>query len=136
MQKTKNLTLSLSKEIGNLWIVTDVQPCPSSLKKFPQYFEEDLDNDIAKLTTFGAVTLVLDTLAGEEKKMDVEILMADEHTDYPASVEFELADPGVMAAKYYVNNCPGHPRLIAWMNVSAKKIIRGFPAFAYVRRAQ
>lgn len=134
MQKTKNLTLSLSKEIGNLWIVTDVDPLPS-VKKFPKFFEEDLDNDIAKLTTFGAVTLVLDILAGEDKVMDVDVVMADARVDLPGSVEFELVDPGVMAAKYFVNNCPGHPRLIAWMNVSAKQLIRGFPAFAYVRRA-
>lgn len=136
MQKTKNIpttknhTVTLSKEIGNLWIIKDVSPFR---KNFERFYDEDLNHDISKLTLIGATNYVLDILAGERKRMDVELLMSTGHLDLPDHVEFELVARYRLSAKYYVNNCPGRPQLIAWASSTAKDMFKDYPAFAYIK---
>ena len=136
MQNTKNntiksQTLTLTKEIGTQWIIKDINPFR---KVFERYFDEDLGHDVSKLTACGCMNYVLSILAGDNKVMDLELRMSDERVDLTGYVEFELVDPGHLAAKYYVNNCPGCPQLVAWVNASAKKIFKGYPAFAYIKK--
>ena len=128
---TKSHTLTLSKEIGNLWTLQDITPFG---KKFAQFFDENLGHDISKLTVISAVSYVLDILAGDSNRMDVELCMADERLNLPGYVEFALVDTGNLAAKYHVNNCPGCPQLQAWVNASVKKFFKDYPAFAYIRK--
>ena len=136
MQKTKNkattkdYTLTLTKEIGNLWIVEDIFPFR---KKFELFFDKELDHDIAKVTACGATNYVLDIIAGDRNRMDVELRMATERMELPDYVEFELVAPYSLAAKYYVNNCPERPRLIAWVNASVREIFKEYPVFAYIK---
>lgn len=128
---TKNYTLTLTKEIGKLWILKDIDPFR---KNFERFFDEDLGHDIGKLMTCGCTNYVLDILAGEEKKMLIDLRIASERVDMPGYVEFELKDPCRLAAKYHVNNCPGKPQLQAWVSSSAKEILREYPAFAYIKK--
>lgn len=131
MQNTKNYTLTLTKEIGKLWILKDVDPFR---KNFERFFNEDLGHDIGKLMTCGCTNFVLDILAGEDKKMVIDIRMAAERIELPGYVEFELVETGTLAAQYLVNGCPGMPQLQAWLNHSAKVIFKEYPKFAYIRR--
>lgn len=132
-QTTKNYILTLTKEIGKLWMIEDINPNPVGIK-FETFFNENLSHDIGKLTFIGAVNYVLDILAGDGKRMDIEFKMAAERMELPDYVEFELVDPSRLAAKYHVNNCPGCPQLEAWFNASAKEIFKAYPAFAYIRK--
>lgn len=127
----KTITVTLSKEIGKLWIIKDVNPFHT---KFERFYEEDLFHDISKLTAIGGTNYVLDILAGEDKLMDIELIMADERQDFPGCVEFQLADTGFQAARYLVNGCPGRPQLEAWVNAPFRQIFREYPAFAYIRK--
>ena len=127
----KNHTLTLTKEIGNLWIIEDIIPFG---KKFDRFFDEKLGHDISKLTFIGAANYVLDILAGDAKRMDIELCMASERMDLPDCVEFALADTGSLSAKYLVNNCPGEPQMVAWISSSAKQIFKDYPAFAYIKK--
>ena len=128
---TKNHVLSLTKEIGNLWIIEDINPFG---KKFDRFFDEKLGHDISKLTFIGAANYVLDILAGDAKRMDIELCMASERMDLPDCVEFALSDTGSLSAKYLVNNCPGEPQMLAWISSSAKQIFKDYPAFAYIKK--
>ena len=127
----KNHTLTLTKEIGNLWIIEDINPFG---KKFERFFDENLSHDISKLTFIGAANLVLDILAGDAKRMDIELCMSTEKMDRPDCVEFALVDPGHLSAKYHVNNCPGKPQLVAWIGSPCKEIFKEYPAFAYIKK--
>ena len=127
----KNHTLTLTKEIGKLWIIEDITPFG---KKFELFFDEKLNHDISKLTFIGAANHVLDILAGDAKRMDIELIMADERMDLPGYVEFERVDPSRLAAKYHVNHCPGTPQLEAWIGSSCKEIFKEYPAFAYIKK--
>lgn len=136
MQNTKNTnttnhTLTLTKEIGKLWILKDINPFR---KNFNQFFNENLGHDIGKLMTCGCTNYVLDILAGEDKNMVIDFRMAQERMELPGFVEFELIEPGSLAAKYYVNNCPGKPQLQAWVNDSVKVIFKEYPKFAYIQK--
>ena len=116
MQKT--YTLTLTKEIGKLWIIEDINPFDIKAtnplgKKFRRFYEEDLEHDISKITFISATNKVLDILAGDAKRMDIELCMASERQELPGYVEFELVDIGVQSAKYHVNGCPGKPQLEA-----------------------
>ena len=71
----KNHTLTLTKEIGKLWIIEDINPFG---KKFDRFFDENLGHDISKLTFIGATNYVLDILAGDAKRMDIELCMTSE----------------------------------------------------------
>lgn len=128
---TINRTLSLSKNIGNLWMLDDVTPY---YKKFQTHFDEKMGHDLLKLTVGVVGSKVLDILADGATEMAVELVISDERADMPGYVEFELADAGNLASKYYVNGCPGMPQLEAWINASVKEIIKSFPTFAYIRR--
>lgn len=127
----KTYTLTLTKEIGKIWILKDVKPFH---KKFGRFFEEDLGHDISKVMTSGCLNDVLDVLAGEDKTMDVELKVAPERTNLPGFIELELVETGSLSAKYYVNNCPGKPQMEAWAGKSAKDILKGYPAFAYIKK--
>jgi len=127
--ETKTLTVTLKKEIGKLWIVEDVIPFH---KRFERFFEEDLGHDIGKLTLIGTANYVLDLLAGGQKHLSLELVLADGRLKLPDAIEFELVEVGSLSAKYYVNNCPDHPQLEAWISSSAKKIFKEYPAFAYI----
>lgn len=131
MQKTKNYTLTLTKEIGKLWILKDFAPLG---KNFERFFEENLGHDIGKLVSIGCPNYVLDILAGEDKKMEIELKVAAEREELPGFVEFELVAPYRLSAKYYVNNCPGKPQLEAWVSNTAKDFLKEYPAFAYIRK--
>lgn len=126
-----NYTLTLTKEIGKLWILKDVEPFR---KDFERFFEEDLGHDIGKLMTCGCTNYVLDILSGGDKKMQLEIRMSSERLDLPVHVEFERVKSCKLAAQYHVNNCPGKPQMEAWVSASAREIFREFPAFAYIRK--
>ena len=128
---TKNYTLTFSKEIGKLWILRDFTPFG---KNFDRFFDENLGHDIGKLITVGCPNYVLDILAGEDKRMEIELRVASERVELPGFVEFELATPCRLSAKYYVNNCPGKPQLEAWVSNTAKAFLKDYPAFAYIRR--
>lgn len=128
---TKNFTITLSKEIGNIWIIEDITPFH---KKFKQFFDKELGHDIGKLMTCGCPNYVLDILAGDVKRMDIDLRLAEERLDLPDFVEFELVEPCSLSAKYLVNNCPGRPQLIAWANGSTKEIFNEYPAFAYIKK--
>ena len=123
--------LTLTKEVGKLWIIEDINPFG---KKFDRFFDENLGHDISKLTFIGAANYVLDVLAGEEKRMDIELCMASEKMDLPGYVEFARVDTGSLSAKYYVNDCPGKPQLEAWISSACKQIFKEYPAFAYIKR--
>ena len=127
----KNHTLTLNKEIGNLWIIDDITPF---VKKFVQYYDEELGHDVSKLTFIGAANYVLDILAGDVTRMDIELCMSSERLDLPGCVEFVLVDAGHLAARYHVNNCPGKPQLEAWISSAARQIFKDYPAFAYIRK--
>lgn len=136
MQNTKdttttNYTLTLTKEIGNLWILKDINPFRTNFERF---FDEKLGHDIGKLMTCGCTNYVLDILAGEDKKMVIDFRMAHDRVELPGFVEFELVEPGRLAAKYHVNNCPEKPQLQAWVNDSARVIFKEYPKFAYIKR--
>lgn len=131
--KTTDYTLSLSKHFGRLWMLDDITPF---YKKFQNHFSGEMGGDYLKITTCGAGNHVLDILAGEDRDMEIELRISPERVKLPGYVEFELASEGKMAAKYYVNDCPGVPQLAAWFNVSVKEIVKGFPPFAYIRRKQ
>lgn len=136
MQNTKNTTtnnhtLTLTKEIGKLWILKDINPFR---KNFNQFFNENLGHDIGKLMTCGCTNYVLDILAGEDKNMVIDFRMAQERVELPGFVEFELIEPGSLTAKYHVNNCPGKPQLQAWVNDSVKVIFKEYPKFAYIQK--
>jgi len=128
---TKNYTLTLTKEIGNVWILENIQPFH---KDFKVYYDQEMGHDIVKLTVIGATGYVLDILAGDRKRMDIDLRVAAERMDLPDYVEFELVQPSRSSAKYLVNNCPGKPQLIAWVNASVRQIIREYPVFAYIKR--
>ena len=128
---TTNYTLTLTKEIGKLWIVENIQPFH---KDFKVFYDQELGHDIGKLTTIGATDYVLDILAGGLKRMDIELRIATERVDLPDYVEFELVAPYPLSAKYFVNHCPGKPRLIAWVGASARQIFGAYPVFAYIKR--
>lgn len=127
----KNYKLTLAKEIGNLWTLKDITPFR---KPFEVFYDKDLGRDIGKLMTICAANLVLDTIAGDDRSMEVDLKLSAERMKLPSYVEFELVQPFNLSAKYHVNNCPGHPQMIAWFNASAKDIFAGFPAFAYIRK--
>lgn len=129
MQKKHILTLT--KEIGKLWIIEDVNPFGM---KFERFFDEKLGRDISKLTFIGTANYVLDILAGDAKRMDIELCMSQERLNLPGCVEFELVEIGTLSAKYHVNNCPGKPQLEAWISSSAKQIFKEYPAFAYIKK--
>ena len=128
---TKNYTLTFTKEIGKLWILSDFTPFGKSFEKF---FDENLGHDIGKLISVGCPNYVLDILAGEDKKMEIDLRVATERVILPDFVEFELVTPCRLSAKYYVNNCPGKPQLEAWVSNTAKDFLREYPAFAYIKR--
>lgn len=136
MQNTKNTTttnhtLTLSREMGRLWILKDIKPFR---KNFERFFEENLGHDIGKLVTCGCPNYVLDILADEDKKMDIDFRMAQERVELPGFVEFELVETGNQAAKYHVNDCPGKPQLEAWVSDSFKQIFKEYPRFAYIKK--
>ena len=128
---TVTRTLTLSKNIGNLWILDDVTPY---YRKFQLHFDEKMSNDILKLTVGVVGSKVLDILADGVKEMELELVTCDNRLKMPGCVEFELECEGTLASKYYVNDCPGMPRLEAWINGSIREIIKSFPAFAYIRK--
>jgi len=128
---TRNHTLTLTKEIGKLWILKDIEPFR---KNFERFFDDNLGHDIGKLTTCGCTNYVLDILAGEDKTMVIDFRMAQERVELPGFVEFELVEPGSLAAMYHVNNCPGMPQLKAWVNDSVRVIFNEYPKFAYIKR--
>lgn len=130
-QTTKNYTLTLSKEIGKLWILQDINPFR---KPFELFYDKELGHDVGKVMTCSATNYVLDIIAGDDKRMDVEIVISTDRIKLPDYVEFELVTPCALAAKYYVNNCPGCPQMIAWVNASAREIFRAYPAFAYIKK--
>lgn len=130
---TINRTLTLSKKYGNLWMLDDVQPY---YKRFMTHFDEKMGHDVVKLTVGVVGSLVLDILSGGDTVMAVELVTSDGRVAMPGFVEFELAAPGRLASKYYVNGCPGMPQLVAWFNASVKEIIKDFPAFAYIRKKE
>ena len=127
----KNHTLTLTKEIGKLWIIEDINPFG---KKFEKFFDENLFHDISKITFIGAANEVLDILAGDAKRMEIELCMAPKRMDLPGCVEFARVDIGSLSAKYHVNNCPGKPQLEAWIGSSCKEIFKDYPAFAYIKK--
>ena len=127
----KNHTLTLTKEIGKLWIIEDITPFG---KKFDRFFDENLGHDIRKLTFIGATNYVLDILADDAKRMDIELCMTSEKMDLPGYVEFALVDTGSLSAKYHINDCPGKPQLEAWISSACKEIFKDYPAFAYIRK--
>lgn len=129
MQKKHILTLT--KEVGKLWIIEDVNPFGM---KFERFFDEKLGRDISKLTFIGTANYVLDILAGDAKRMDIELCMSSERLVLPGCVEFALVEIGALSAKYHVNNCPGKPQLEAWISSSAKQIFKEYPAFAYIKK--
>jgi len=126
-----NRTLTFSKNIGNLWMLDDIQPY---YKRFQTHFDEEMGHDLLKLTVGVVGSKVLDILADGAKKMDIEMVTSEERIQMPGYVEFELVNEGNLASKYYVNDCPGMPQLEAWVNGSVKEIIKSYPAFAYIRR--
>lgn len=128
---TKNYTLTFTKEIGKLWILKDFAPFG---KSFERFFDENLGHDIGKLVTVGCANYVLDTLAGEEKKVVIDLQITPERANKPDYVEFELADTGSLSAKYLVNNCPGKPQLEAWLSNTVKAFLKAYPAFAYIKK--
>lgn len=128
---TINRTLTLSKNYGRLWMLDDVQPF---YKKFQTHFDEKMGHDLLKLTVGVVGSKVLDILADGATEMAVELVTSDERLQLADYVEFELVEQGHLAAKYYVNNCPGKPQLEAWFNTSVREIIKAFPAFAYIRK--
>ena len=130
MNNTKNYTLTFSKKIGKLWMLDDVTPFQ---KKFQNYFFDEMGHDLCKITACGAGNYVLDILAGGGTEMKIDLRISEERVDLPAFVEFELVDPGNLAAKYYVNNCPGQPQLQAWFNASIKEIVKKYPPYAYIK---
>lgn len=137
MQKTH--TITLTKEIGKLWIIEDIKPFDIKAtnplgKKFSRFFDEDLGHDICKLTFIGATNYVLNTLAGDVKRMDIELCMTSERMDLPGYVEFARVEIGSQSAKYHVNDCPGKPQLEAWISSACKQIFKDYPAFAYIRK--
>lgn len=127
---TINRTLLLSKNSGNLWMLDDIKP----FVDFKKHFDEKMSHDLLKLTVGVVGSKVLDILAEGKKEMAVELVTSDERIDMPGYVEFELADAGNLASKYYVNNCPGMPQLEAWINGSVRLLIKASPAFAYIRK--
>ena len=131
-QTTKNYTISMSKEIGKLWIVGDINPFR---KPFAIFYDKELGHDVGKVMTCGAANDVLDILAAGEKRMDIDLRISSERVSLPGYVEFELARPCSLSAKYFVNNCPGKPRLEAWVGASAREIFREYPAFAYIKNS-
>ena len=130
MNNTKNYTLSLSKKTGKLWMLDDVTPFQ---KKFQNYFFDEMGHDLCKITACGVGNFVLDILAGEETGIKIDLRISEERVDLPGFVEFELVDPGNLAAKYYVNSCPGQPQLQAWFNASIKEIVKKYPPYAYIK---
>ena len=128
---TKNYTLTLTKEIGKLWILKDIHPFR---KNFELFFDQDLGHDIGRVMTCGCTNHVLDILAGEEKRIEIDFRTAKERMDLPGYVEFELVKPCSLAAEYLVNNCPGRPQMQAWVNASVRQIFREYPAFAYIKK--
>ena len=127
----QNYTLTLTKEIGKLWILEDIKPFH---KNFNQFFNENLGHDIGKVMTSGCTNHVLDILAGEDRKMNVQVSLTDERAELPGCVEFELVKTGSLAARYLVNNCPGMPQLEAWVNDPARIIFKAYPRFAYIKK--
>jgi len=128
---TKNYTLNISKEIGDIWTIKDINPLRH---KFEKFFDEDLSHDISKITFVGATSFVLDILAGDTKRMDIDLRTSAERVELPGYIEFELVEACKLSAKYYVNDCPGQPQLQAWINASCKQIFREYPAFAYIKK--
>ncbi|MBR6002153.1 MAG: hypothetical protein IK045_04755 [Bacteroidales bacterium] len=128
---TKNYTLTLTKEIGKLWMLKNVKPFH---KDFELFFEQDLGRDFGKLMTCGCTNYVLDLLAGEAKKMELDFRIAPKRIEMPGYVEFELVATYNLSAKYHVNNCPGEPQLQAWAGTSTRQIFKEYPVFAYIRK--
>ena len=128
---TTDYTLSFSKKSGKLWILDDVTPF---FKKFQRYYFDEMGHDLCKIMACGTGNYVLDILSEGENEMRVELKISKERVELPGYVEFELVQPTALAAKYHVNNCPGHPQLEAWFNASIKQIIKQYPPFAYIKR--
>lgn len=128
---TKSYTLTFTKETGKLWILKDFAPLG---KNFDRFFEENLGHDIGKLITVGCPNYVLDILAGDEKRLEIDLRIAPERVDLPGFVEFELVQPCRLSAKYHVNGCPGKPQLEAWVSDTVKAFLKDYPAFAYIKR--
>lgn len=132
-QQTRNYTLTLAKEIGKLWQLKDITPFGM---RFESFYDKVLGHDVGKILACGCENYVLDILAGEDKRMDIDLRLAKERIDMPGYVEFELVTPCTLSAKYLVNNCPGRPQLIAWLGASTKDFFKDYPAFAYIRKQQ
>lgn len=128
---TKNYTLTFTKEIGKLWILKDFDPLG---KSFARFFEENLGHDIGKLIAIGCPNYVLDILAGEQKRLEIDLRISPERVELPGFVEFELVGTGSLSAKYYVNDCPGKPQLEAWVSNTVKAFLKDYPAFAYIKK--
>ena len=128
---TTNYTLSFSRNYGKLWMLDDITPF---YRKFQHHFDEKMGHDFLKLTVCGASNQVLDIIAEGDREMKVELVLSDERIDLPGHVEFQLVTPGNQASRYHVNNCPGMPQLVAWVNASVKEIIKAYPVFAYIRK--
>ena len=128
---TTDYTLTFSRKIGKLWMLDDVTPFP---RKFQNYFFDDMGHDLCKITACGAGNHILDVLSGGENEMRIELRISKERVKLPDYVEFELVQPCSLAARYHVNNCPGHPQLEAWFNASVKQIVKQYPPFAYIRK--
>lgn len=128
---TKDYTLTLTKEIGKLWMLKDIKPFH---KNFDLFFNQDLEHDFIKVTACGCTNYILDLLAGEDKRMSIELRIAAERVDLPGYIEFELVKPYSLSARYYVNNCPGKPQLETWADASAKQYFKAYPVFAYIKR--
>ena len=135
----KNHTITLTKEIGKLWIIEDINPFDIKATnplgmKFSRFYEEELFHDISKLTFIGAANYVLDIISVEDKRMDIELCISTEKLNLPGCVEFVRVDIGGLTAKYLVNNCPGTPQLETWISHACKEIFGEYPAFAYIKK--
>ena len=130
---TINYTLFLTKKTGKLWILEDVTPFH---KPFKTYYFQEMGHDLCKVTTSGTGNRVLDILAGSDTEMNIDLRISRERLNLPDYVEFELVEPYKLAAKYYVNNCPGRPQMLAWFNASIKEIFKVYPAFAYIKKKE
>lgn len=130
---TKNYTISLSKEIGKLWIANDINPFRVP---FLLFYDKELGHDVGNVMTCGATNDILDILAAGETRMNLDLRIASERVVLPGYVEFELVQAFNLSAKYLVNNCPERPQMIAWVNSSVRVIFKDYPLFAYIKKAE
>lgn len=130
---TKNYTISLSKVIGKLWIANDINPFR---KPFELFYDKELGHDVGNVMTCGATNDILDILAAGETRMSIDLRIATERIAMSGYVEFEFVQAFNLSAKYLVNNCPGRPQMIAWVNSSARVIFKDYPLFAYIKKAE